>query len=103
MKRIRHADEVVGAVGAFGDHHVGDHAREIGLICKRDQVEHQPDLLVEVLELTERRVRHVEPLEVARARHRHAPFELANGIKIIRKPRLVTRAKIIVQRLGALV
>ncbi len=101
VERIRHADVVVGAVGAFGDHHVRRDAREIRLIGERDQVEHEPDLLVEVLELADRRVRHLDALEVARAGHLHAPLDLANGVEIVRQLRLVAGAEIVAQRLRA--
>ena len=47
MEGVRHADVIIGPVRAFGDHDVGGHAREIGLIGNRDQIEHQPHLLVE--------------------------------------------------------
>src|SRR6185437_14685107 len=48
VEGIRHPDEIVGAVGAFGDHHERGDAREIRLIGQRQQVEHQANLLIEV-------------------------------------------------------
>ncbi len=56
MEGVRHADVVVGAVRPFGDHDVGRDTREVGLIGQRDQIEEQIDLLVERVQLADRRL-----------------------------------------------
>jgi hypothetical protein len=73
------------------------------LKAERKQVEHQPDLLIEVLELTDGRVGHVDAFEVPRASHGHPAFELANGVEIVRQLRLVARAEIVTKCLGSLI
>ena len=57
MEGIRNTDVVVGPVGAFRDHDVGSHARQVGLIRERDQVEHQLHLLGEVVQFADRSIR----------------------------------------------
>ena len=59
MEGVGHADVVVGPVRALGHHDVGGHARQVGLIGERDQVEQQVDLLVEVVQLADRRLGNV--------------------------------------------
>ena len=102
VERIRHADVVVGAIGAFGDHHVRRDAREVRLIGEGDEIEHEPDLLIKVLELANRRIRHLDAFEIARAGHLHATFDFAHGVEIVRELRAVARAEVVAQRLRAI-
>ena len=53
------ADVVVGLVRAFRHHDVGNHAREVGLVGDRDQIENQVDLLVEVVARPDRALRNL--------------------------------------------
>ena len=82
MERIRNADVVVGAVRAFRDHDVGRHAREVGLVRERDQVEHQLDLLAEVFQFPDGSIGNLERRQILRRRHLRAPLDLANAFQI---------------------
>ena len=82
MEGIGHADMVVRAVGAFGDHDVGRHAGKVGLIREREQVEQQFYLFVEVVELAHRRSRNFEVAQILRGRQVHAPFNFTHCVEI---------------------
>jgi hypothetical protein len=60
MERVGHADVVVGAVRAFGDHDVRGDARQIGLVGQRDQIEQQIDLRAKLVQLANRSLGHID-------------------------------------------
>ncbi len=68
VEGIRNADVVVGPVGAFGDHDVGSHAREVGLISEREQVEHQLHLVWKVIQFPDRSIGNLEAGKISWSR-----------------------------------
>jgi hypothetical protein len=74
---------VVGAVGAFSHHDVGRHAGQIRAVRQRDQVEHQVDLLVERVQLSDRSRWYLDGGEVAARRQLHTPLDLAHRLQIV--------------------
>jgi hypothetical protein len=74
---------VVSAVGAFGDHDVRRHASQIRAVRQGDQVEHQVDLLVERVQLSDRSRRHLDGRQVAARRHLHAPLDLTHRLEVV--------------------
>ena len=59
MVRLGHADVRIGTLADLTRHHEGEDAREIGLIGKRQEVEHETDVLLERLRHADRFRRHV--------------------------------------------
>ncbi len=53
MEGIGHADMVVGTIGPFADHDVRRYAGNVCLVGKRNQIEHQAHLLIEIGQLTD--------------------------------------------------
>ena len=47
VERVRNADVIVGLIARLRAHHHRENPRQVGLICKRDHVEHQVEALVE--------------------------------------------------------
>ena len=76
MERVGHADVVVCPIRAFGDHDVRGHARQVRLVGKGDEVEHDLDLLVERIELADRRFGQLDTRQIALLRFLDAPFDL---------------------------
>ena len=97
VERIGNADVVVRAVGAFGDHEVRSHARQIGLIGQRDQVEEQPDLLVERVQFADRRLGQIDARQVALRCQLDAPFDFPNRLQIAFQNDTVARVQIALQ------
>src|SRR5690606_37799497 len=73
--------------------------RQVCLKAKCNQVEHQLDLLVELVELADRRLRQIDAGEVALLRALDAPLDLAHGVEILREDRAVARTERLLQRL----
>ena len=82
MEGIRNTDVVVGPVRAFRDHDVGSHARQVGLIRERDQVEHQLHLLGEGVQFSHGSLGNLERGKIFRRRLLRAPLDLANAFEI---------------------
>ena len=65
MEGIRHADVGVGLLAHLGRDHEALDARQVALVGERHQIEHQVQMLVEILG---RRARHFRQLQLARRR-----------------------------------
>ena len=63
-------------------HRERDDARDVGLEGQRHQVEHQAEVLGQVVRRADRRVRNLQPRHVLLRGHLHAPFDLADGVEV---------------------
>jgi hypothetical protein len=94
---------IIGPVRAFADHDVGGHAREIGLIRNRDQIEQQPHFLIDRHILLGRRyLGRLHAREIAVLRKLNAPFDLSHRVQIAVEEHLIARAQFLLQRPGTL-
>ena len=94
---------IVGPVRAFADHDVGRHARKIGLIGNRDQVEHQLDLRVERILLAPRRLGCLHARgQITVLRKLNAPFDLSHRVEVTVENHFVARTQVQLQRFGTL-
>ena len=73
----------VGAHAGFVIHRERDHARDVGLERERHQIEHQLEILGDIVRRADRRIRNHEFGVVRLLGHLHAAFDLANGVEIV--------------------
>ena len=83
VERIRHANVVVGAIGAFRHHHVSGHARQVGLVGERQQVELQLHLRIEVVQFAGRCLGQFRSADVLRLRLLHAALDLPHAFQVV--------------------
>ena len=94
---------IIGPVRAFAGHDVGGHAREIGLIGDRDQVEQQLHLLVErIILLGQRYLGRLHAREIAVRCKLNAPFDLSHRLQVAVEAHFIARAQLQLQRLRTL-
>ena len=93
MEGIRNADVVVGPVRAFRDHDVGSHARQVGLIRERDQVEHQLHLLGEVVQFSHGSLGNLERGQIFRRRLLRRAARSRERFRDIRRERPCRRSR----------
>src|SRR5215471_14275710 len=82
MEGIRNADMIVGPVRSFRDHDVCRHASEVGLKCESKQIEHQLDLLGEILQLAHGSIGNFQTGKIRRPGLLRSPLDLADGFQV---------------------
>jgi hypothetical protein len=88
-------------VRAFADHDEGGHAREIGLIGNRDQIEQQPHLLIDRdILLGPGYLGRLHAREIAVLRKLNAPFDLSHRVQVAVEDHFIARAQLQLQRPG---
>ena len=83
MEPLGNAQVGVGAHAGFVIHRERDHARDVGLERERHQVEHQLEILGDVVGRADRRIRNHQLGVVRLLGHLHAALDLANGVEIV--------------------
>src|SRR5262245_11047573 len=101
VKGIRNADMVVGPVRSFGDHDVGNHAGEVGLEREGKQIEHQLDLLGEILEFSHGSIGNLQAGEVRCSGFLRPSLDLANGFQVAVENGAVVISKFALELCGA--
>ena len=99
--RLAHAEARIRALARLAPRHEREHAREIGLIRDRQQVEHHGHVLFERLRNADRR-RERKLRRVARLGALDTPLDLAHVLEVVVEPPLVRRAHDTLQRTGLL-
>ena len=83
MEPFGDAEVRVGPHARFAIHRERDDARDVGLERQRHQVEHQLEVLGDVVRRADRRVRNIQPRHVLLRRHLHAPLDLADRVEVV--------------------
>ncbi len=92
---------VVGPVRALRHHDVGGNPGRIGLEGERQQVEHELDLLIEVVQLAHRSLWHLHLAEIACRALLHPPLDLAHRFEMVVENHPVVGAELALQGLRA--
>ncbi len=99
MEGIRNADVVVGLVRAFSHHDVGNHAGQVRLIRESDQIEQKIDLLVEIVQHSDRTLGNLHAWKYPVRRPLGAPFDFTNAFQIAVESRAICGAQFTLKRL----
>ena len=84
----------IGPLADLARHHEREDAREIGLEGQRQQIEHQPDVLLERLGHADRRVTRRRQLGLGLLLGRlDPPLDFADVIEILAEPGAIARAE----------
>ena len=93
MKGFGNTEVRVRAHTRFAIHGERNDAREISLERKSHQIEHQPEVLGDVVGPTDRRVRNVQCAGILPGGHLDTPFNLADRVQVITDEGAVTDPK----------
>src|SRR5438876_756052 len=97
---IRHANLWIGPLAELPRHHEREHSRQVRLIRHGEQIEHQPDMFLEVIRNADWRVRRRQLSTRVLFRPLDPPLNLTDVLQILPEPGTVAYPQTAPQRVG---